>query len=63
MSLWMLGRRMGERIARESGMSMHTLLYLRWVTNKVLLCSTGNSAQYYVADWMGGEFGREWIYG
>ena len=58
----MLGRRMGERIARESGMNMHTPLYLRWVTNKVLLCSTGNSAQCYVADWMGGEFGGEWIH-
>ena len=38
-------------------MNMHTLLYLRWVTNKVLWYSTGNSAQCYVADWMGGEFG------
>ena len=25
-----------------------------------LLYSTGNSAQCYVAAWMGGEFGREW---
>ena len=39
---------------------MYTLLYLKWITNKDLLYSTGNSAQYYVASWMGGEFGGEW---
>ena len=33
-----------------------TLLYLKWITNKDLLYSTGNSAQCYVAAWMGGEF-------
>ena len=27
-----------------------------------LLCSTGNSAQCYVAAWMGGGFGGEWIH-
>ena len=26
-----------------------------------LLCSTGNSAQYYVVAWRGGEFEEEWI--
>ena len=36
---------------------MYTLKYLKWVTNKNLLHSTGNSAQYYVVAWMGGEFG------
>ena len=41
---------------------MYTLLYLKWITNKVLLYSIGNSAQRYVAAWMGGEFGREWIH-
>ena len=40
---------------------MYTLLYLKWVTNKALLYSTGNSAQCYVAVWMGGESGREYI--
>ena len=28
---------------------MYTLLYLKWITNKDLLYSTGNSAQSYVA--------------
>ena len=44
------------------GEGMYTLLYLQWITNKDLLQSTGNSAQYYVAAWMGGEFGGEWIH-
>ena len=41
---------------REFGLDMYTLLYLKWKTNKDLLYSTGISAQYYVAAWMGGEF-------
>ena len=43
-------------------MDMYTLLYLKWITNKDLLYSTGNSAQCYVAAWMGREFGGEWIH-
>ena len=39
-----------------------TLLCLTWITNKVLLNSTGSSAQCYVAAWMGGEFRGEWIH-
>ena len=27
-----------------------------------LLCSTGNSAQCYVAPWIGEEFAGEWIH-
>ena len=50
-----------ERIFRD-GMDMYTLLYLKWTTNKDLLYSTGNSAQYYVTTCMGGEFGGEWTY-
>ena len=47
---------------RESGIDMYTMFYLKWITNKVLLYSPGNSAQYYVPAWMGGEFGGEWIH-
>ena len=47
---------------RKFGMDMYTLLYLKWITNKDLLYSTGNSAQWYVAAWMRGEFGGEWIH-
>ena len=43
-------------------MDMYTLLYLKWITNKDLLYSTGNFAQCYVATWMGGEFGGEWTH-
>jgi len=34
---------------------MYTLLYLKCITNNALLYSTGNSAQCYMAVWMGGE--------
>ena len=52
----------GEEIVGESGIDMYTLLYFTWITNKDLLYSTSNSAQCYVAAWMGAEFGREWIH-
>ena len=35
---------------------------LKWITNKDLLYSTWNSAQYYVAAGMGGELGGEWMH-
>ena len=58
MNLWFLGREgWGVGIVREFGMDMYTLLYFKWITNKDLLNSTGNSAQCYV----GGKFGGEWI--
>ena len=40
---------------------MYTLLYLKCITNRHLLHSTGNSVQCYVAAWTGGDFGGEWI--
>ena len=39
-------------------MDRYTLLYLKWITNKDLLCPIENSAQCDVAAWMGGEFGE-----
>ena len=51
-----------EGIVREFGIAMYTLLYFKGITNKDLLYSTGNSARCYVAAWMGGEFGGEWIH-
>ena len=41
---------------------MYTLLYLKRITNKDLLYSTGDSALCYVAACMGGECGGEWIH-
>ena len=55
----------GEGIVREFGMDIYTLLYLKWITNKDLLCSIGNSAQCYVAAWMKrslGENGYMYMY-
>ena len=46
------GRIAGGGIVREMEIDMYTLLYLKWITNKVLPYSTGNSAQYYVAAWI-----------
>ena len=43
-------------------MDVYTPLYLKWITNKDLLFSTGNFAQCYVAAWNGEEFGGEWIH-
>ena len=40
---------------------MDRLLCLKWITNKNILYSTGDSAQCYAAAWMGGEFGGEGI--
>ena len=51
-----------EGIVREIRMDMYTLLYFKSITNKDLLCSTGNCAQCYVAAWVGGEFGGHWIH-
>ena len=56
------GEGWGRGTVRGLGMDMYTLLYLKWITNKTLLYSTGNSAQCYVAAWMGWEFGGEWIH-
>ena len=54
------GGRMGEWIIRQLGIDRYTLLYLKWITNKDLLYSTENSAQCYVAAWMGRELEGEW---
>ena len=48
-----------ERLVREFGMDLYILVYLEWITNKVLLHSTGYSAQGFVGASMGGEFGGE----
>ena len=56
------GERPGGVIIREIGIDVYTLLYLKWMTNKDLMYSTGSSVQCYVAAWMEGEFGGEWIH-
>ena len=52
------GEGCGEGIVTEFGVDVYTVLYLKWITNKDLLYSTGNSAQCYLAAWMGGGLGE-----
>ena len=47
----------GEGIVKEFGKVKYTRLYLKWITNKDLLYSTGNSIQRHAAAWMGGRLG------
>ena len=42
----------GEEIVRDFEKVIYTLLYLKWITNKHILYSTQNSAQYYMPDWI-----------
>ena len=39
---------LGEWIVRKFEIYMYTLLYFKWIINKELLYTTGNSAQYYI---------------
>ena len=52
----------GGGMVREFGSNTYTLLYLKWITNKDLLCSTGNSAQYPVTTEWRKEFEKEEIH-
>ena len=53
---------MGEGIVRKFEMDLYTLLFLKWIINKDLLYSTGDSVQCYVAAWIGRESGGEWMH-
>ena len=46
----------------EIGIDIYTLLYIKQITNKNLLYSTGNSTQYSVMTYMRIEPKKEWIY-
>ena len=48
----------GEGIVSKFGTDRYTRLYLKWITNKVLLYSRGNAAQCYVEAWMGENLGE-----
>ena len=45
----------------EIGTDICTLLYIRWMTNRNLLCGTGNSTQCCVVTYMGKESKKEWL--
>ena len=55
------GKERGE-INWETGTDICTLLYIKQITNKDLLYSTGNSTQYSVMTYMGKNLKKEWIY-
>ena len=61
MNLWLLGEGQMKATVREFRSDMYTLIYLKWISSKIFLYSTGNS-YYYMAAWVGGEFGRERIH-
>ena len=48
MNFWLPGGRVGGKEVWEFEIDLYTLLYLKWITNKDLLYSTGNSAQYSI---------------
>ena len=56
--LMVAGGRKGKASLGWIRTHVHTVLYLKWITNKDLLYSTSNSSQCYVAAWMGGESGE-----
>ena len=52
----------GERIVKDFGKVMYTMLYLKWITNRNLLYSTWNSAQCYLPFWTRGARGTMYTY-
>ena len=46
----------------EIGIDIHIILYIKYITNKDLLYSTGNSTRYSVMTYMGKDSKKEWIY-
>ena len=46
----------------ETGIDKFPLLYIKQITNKDLLYSTGNSTEYSVITYMGKESKKEWIH-
>ena len=56
------GEMLWEGITQELRINTHILLYIRQITNKDLLYSTGNSTQYFVITYMGKESEKMKIY-
>ena len=49
-------------INQEFGINRYALLYIKWITNKDLLYSTGNYTQYFVIACKGKESENEYMY-
>ena len=52
----------GEEMQWEFGVSRCKLLYIEWINNKVLLCSTENYSQYPMINHSGKEYIQKSIY-
>ena len=57
-----MGGGLGEEMDWEFGVSRCKLLYIEWISNKVLLYSTGNYIQYCVINHNGKKYEKEYIY-
>ena len=51
----------GRGMNWEFGVGRCKLLYIEWISNKVLLYSTGNDIQYPVINHNGKEYEKEYI--
>ena len=58
--VYQMGR--GEGINKDLGISRYKLLYIKQISNKDLLYSTGNYTQYLVITYNGKEYEKEYIY-
>ena len=47
------GETLGRELNEEVGINTHTLLYIKWISNKDLLYSTGKSTQYSIITYVG----------
>ena len=56
------GEECGGDMVKEFGIDMYILLYLKWITKRDLLHSTGNSTQYSITTLLGKEFLKEEIH-
>ena len=56
------GATWGERINWEFGIDIYTLLYIKEITNKGSMYSSGNSAQYSVITKIGKESEKRWVF-
>ena len=56
------GGKGGGGINWETGIDIYTLLYIKQITNKDLLYSTGNSTQYSVMTYTGEDSEKEQVF-
>ena len=54
-NLWLPKGKSKDGINQEFGINKYTLLYIKYITNKDVLYSTGNYPQYFVLTYKGKE--------